>query len=43
MNWASLSAVIGLVVFAFNWVFYARKHYRTPQALFVEGIHGHAA
>jgi choline transport protein len=43
MNWASLSAVIGLVVFAVNWVFYAGKHYRTPQALFVEGIHGHTA
>ena len=41
MNWASLCAVVALIIFAINWVFYGKKHYRSPKALYVEGIHGH--
>ncbi|KAH7034674.1 amino acid/polyamine transporter I [Microdochium trichocladiopsis] len=40
MNWASLCAVVGLSVFAVNWFVYASRHYETPKALFVSGIHG---
>ncbi|PVH71908.1 amino acid transporter [Cadophora sp. DSE1049] len=41
MNWASLIAVVGLLVFVANWVFYAKKRYHSPKPLFIEGIHGH--
>jgi choline transport protein len=40
MNWASVCAVVGFFIFGLNWVFYSRKHYHTPSALFVEGLHG---
>jgi choline transport protein len=39
MNWASLCAVIGLLVGAVNWFAYAKYHYHPPKPLFVAGIH----
>ncbi|TPX11722.1 uncharacterized protein E0L32_007459 [Thyridium curvatum] len=35
MNWASAAAIVGFVVFGFNWFLYAKKHYRTPTRLVV--------
>lgn len=35
MNWASVCAMVGFVIFAINWVVYAKKHYRSPTRLFV--------
>jgi choline transport protein len=40
MNWASVCAVVGFAIFGLNWVFYSRKHFHAPKALFVEGLHG---
>ncbi|KAI7763026.1 hypothetical protein LZL87_011169 [Fusarium oxysporum] len=33
MNWASVCAIVGLILFGVNWFAFARKHYQTPVRL----------
>ena len=43
MNWASPSAVVGLLIFLLNWFMYSKHHYHSPKPLYVEVLHGHSA